>query len=255
MNNLGQITIFVIIAIVIIAAVIGVFLLAGKNIIKINQPSIIDPQQYIDKCAKDSAAEAIRIMLPQGGYITPRNYKLYEDNKIEYLCYNNLYYLPCKVQEPMYMQRLESEITNYSAPLLEECFQSLKLELEKQNYIFEMGKMNVTTELLPNTIRMNIIRDVSLSRQGETRKFQSFKSTINSPLYNLARVAIEIANQESRFCHFEYTGFMILYPDYSIDKEPIGSGQNSSKIYIIGDRNTGKKLNIAIRSCAIPAGF
>jgi hypothetical protein len=251
----SQVTIFIIIGLVIVALIIGYFLLSQKTEIKINQPSMMDPEQYIDKCAKDAAAQAIAIILPQGGYLAPTNFKLYDDNKVAYFCYTNLFYLTCRMQEPMYFKHLENEITTYSTPKIEECFQSLKLELEKSNYNIEMGNMNLATEVIPNAVRIKINRDFSMEKQGEVRKFESFKTALASPLYKLANVAQEIANQEAKFCHFEYQGFMIFYPEFSIDKKPVGSGKDAAKIYIIQDRDSGKKLNIAIRSCAIPPGF
>ena len=48
---------------------------------------------------------------------------------------------------------------------------------------------------------------------------------------------------------------MLFYPNFDIDKKSVGQGETASKIYIIGDRRTGRKLYIAVRSCAIPPGF
>lgn len=254
-NRRSQVTIFIIIALVIVAIIIGYFLLAQRTQTKINQPNLMDPEQYIDKCAKDAASEAVKIMLPQGGFLAPSSYKLYEDSRVAYLCYTNLFYKTCTMQEPMYIQHLQDEITNYSTPIIDECFKQLKLELEKQSYNIELGSMSITTELIPGTARLKINRMISMTKQEETRKYENFKSVFNSPLYNLALIAVEIANNEAKFCNFEYQGFMIFYPDYSIDKKTVGQGTTASKIYIIQDRNSGKKLNIAIRSCAIPAGF
>ena len=48
---------------------------------------------------------------------------------------------------------------------------------------------------------------------------------------------------------------MLFYPRFDIDKKAIGQGATASKIYIIGDRKTGEKLNMAVRSCEVPPGF
>lgn len=251
----SQVTIFIIVAIILIAAVVGFFLIFYKIKPQIFKPSITEPQSYIDKCAKDAASEAIEIMMPQGGYIEPRNYRLYKNDKIAYLCYTNLFYKTCVMQEPVYIKHLEDEITEYIAPKIESCFQYLKEELEKQDYKIDMGDMKTATELATKIVRINIERVFVMSKNEETRKFDLFKTAFNSPLYNLAITAIEIANQEAKYCNFEYLGYMVFYPEFNIDKKSVGQGQEASKIYIIQDRYTGKKLNIAIRSCAIPAGF
>lgn len=255
MKNKSQITIFVIIGLLIIAFILGYFLVASKPKIEISQPSIFEPEQYIAKCARDAAINATSIMMPQGGYVNPKNYKMYEDQKVAYLCYTNQYYKTCTIQQPLYIEFLENEITKEITPKIEECFLGLKSELESKNYKIEMGAMQVNTELATNVIKIKINRMLSLNNQGETQRYESFKANLNSPLYNLAIAALEVANQETKFCNFEYIGFMLFYPEFSITKKSVGSGKEASKIYIIEDRTSGKKLNIAIRSCAVPPGF
>src|SRR3989344_3008285 len=105
-NKRGQVTIYVIIAIFIIAIILFLLLLIkqkGLDII-LPKPSIQTPSEYIEKCARDSAQEAIEIMLPQGGYLNPENYRIYNKNKVAYLCYNHNFYQPCITQEPAYFQ-------------------------------------------------------------------------------------------------------------------------------------------------------
>ena len=118
-----------------------------------------------------------------------------------------------------------------------------------------MERTNVSTKLSKNAARINIKKPLTIEKNGEKRTFDSFTAALNSPLYNLAIVAHEIANQEARYCNFEYLGYMIFHKEFSIDKKSVGQGESAAKIYIIQDRYTGKKLNIAIRSCAVPAGF
>lgn len=254
-NNKAQVTIFIIVAIVIIGAILAYFLLFYQTKPQISVPTIKEPQQYIEKCVEDAATEAVDIMMPQGGYINATHYKLDEGIKVQYLCYNNLFYKPCVMQEPMYISHLQNEITNYIQPRIENCFLFLKSELERENYEIEMGTMSLTTELMTNIVRVKINRLFEMKKQEESRRFESFKINFNSPLYNLAIVAQEIANRESKLCYFESLGFMIYYPKFSIDRKAVGSGEGAARIYIIEDRNTEKKLNIAIRSCAIPAGI
>ena len=256
-NNIkrSQTTIFIIIAVIIVAGVALFFIIMSKTKPTMQRPSMDNPQAYIEQCAQDAALKAIEIMLPQGGWINPTNYKLYEDTKIAYLCYTNLFYKSCTMQEPLYIKHLNDEITSYVNSKIDECFNNLKTELENKKYNVYMESMNVTTELSKNAVRINIKRKLTIERNGESRKFDSFNSVFNTPIYNLAIVAQEIANQEAKYCTFEYIGYMIFYPEYNITKKSIGQGIEASKIYKIQDRYTGKKLNIAIRSCAIPAGF
>jgi hypothetical protein len=250
----AQVTLFIIIAIVIVAVIAFFFIAISGFRPNFQKPEMQDPQAYIEKCARDAASEAIDIMLPQGGYISPTNYKLYQDNKIAYLCYTNLYYLKCKIEEPMYIEHLQNEITGYIQPKIENCFSNLKSTLEEQGYSVNLNSnINVKSQLATGVVRINIEKSMDLQRNGQKLKFENFKASLNSPLSELAFAATEIANQEAKYCYFEYLGFMLLYPSCNIDKKSIGQNINASKIYSIEDRYTGKKLNIAIRSCAIPA--
>ena len=250
----AQVTVFIIIGVVLVAAVIIFFMLYRQGG-GISAPSITEPQQYIEKCTRDVASDAIEIMLPQGGFIEPKTFKLYNNNKVAYLCYNHFYYQRCIMQVPLYIQHLESEITNYITPKVETCFQNLKSDLEKKNYNIGLGEMNITTTLLKDTVKIKIDRILDMSRNEEKRRFDSYKTTFNSPLYNLASVAHEIANQEAKYCYFDYIGYMVLYPKFSIDRKSVGQGLSTSRIYTVEDRYSGKKLWIAVRSCAIPSGF
>ncbi|HLC52957.1 MAG TPA: hypothetical protein VJK03_00280, partial [Candidatus Nanoarchaeia archaeon] len=64
-------------------------------------------------------------------------------------------------------------------------------------------------------------------------------------------VAIEISSQEAKYCYFEYVGYMILHPEFDIQKTALS---DSTKIYTIKDIRTEEVMRIATRSCAIPPG-
>jgi hypothetical protein len=254
LSKRGQITIWVIVAVLIIASIALFFLLKGRQTIKIFKPGMPSPQEYIEKCAKDSALEAVNIMLPQGGYIQPRNYRLYQNNKVAYLCYNNNFYYPCIMQEPMYIEHLEKEIESYIKPKIKDCFYALKQEYRDRHYRVNDGALALNVELNPKQVKINVEKKFEISKE-ETRRFEKFKAKLNSPLFDLAYVAREIANQEAKYCSFEYLGYMLFYPMIEIDKKNIGQADTASKIYIIRDRVTKKSLWIAVRGCAIPPGF
>jgi hypothetical protein len=250
----SQVTIFIIIAIIIVGIIILFFLLSGKNPADVIKVSMPNPQEYIEKCTKDATKQAIDIMLAQGGYINPGNYKLYENNKVAYLCYTNNYYYTCINQQPMYLPFLENEIKSYIESRIKDCFYSLKQEYQNRNYQVNEGSLNLDVQLNPKQVNVNINKRFEVSKE-ETNKFEKFTVKFPNPLYDLAIVAQEIANQEAKYCYFEYLGYSLLYPAISIDKKQVGSEETASKIYIIKDKITGKQLLIAIRSCAMPGGL
>lgn len=252
MRNKAQVTIFIIIAIIIVVVIILLFLFKVKIEIPGTNTRMPPIQQDIEKCVKDSVEQATSIMLPQGGYLEPKNYKLYKDNKVEYLCYQTLYYKPCINQQPAYLEHLKSEIKTYIAPKIEDCFYNLEQEYNSKQYAIEMSPTSLDINLNPKQIEVSINKKIEISKNEENKRYDSFIVKINSPVYDLGVIANEIANQEAKFCYFEYLGYMMLYPEFEISKIDING---ETKIYEIKDRYSNEVLNIAVRSCAMPAGF
>ena len=251
----SQITLFIIVAILIVAVIILFFLLRGKEVTDIIRPEMPDPNREVRQCVEDNVRKAVDFMLPQGGYVNVSNYKLYNGEKVEYLCYTNQYYYPCINQKPMYIQSLEAEIHDYVRPRIKKCFNSLIDEYRGKGYEVGEEPLKLKVGLRPKQIEVGVKKDLSLSKGEKSIQFKEGRYGINSPLYNLAVVAQEITSQEAKFCNFEYIGYALFYPSFEIEKDQVGFGETTSDIYKIKDKNTGKTLNIAIRSCAMPGGL
>jgi len=247
----GQVTLFIIIAIILVGAIFLYFALSGR-LERVLVGVEINPQEYVEKCTKDASEQAINILLPQGGYIEPENYKLFEDSKASYLCYNKGYYYSCINQEPMYIERVEQEIKNYIEPRVKDCFYALEQEYKDRNYAVESGEESISVNLNPKQVGVEIKKKFDISKGEEARSFDEFKVRFNSPVYDLAIIAIEIVNQEARFCNFEYLGYSLLYPSYNIERTDVDGG---TRIYSVEEKISGKKLIFAVRSCAMPAGL
>ena len=249
-NNKGQIAVWVIIAMVIVAAIGAIFLLSDNGIII--KPDSADPRALVEQCARTAVQEAVDIMLPQGGFIEPENYKVYNGIKVAYLCQNLGYFRTCINQHPLFLSEMREEILNYTKPRVEQCFQTMKTEYEKRNYEVDMKDMQINLSYGTGKVFLDMQRKITLSKQGETRNFESFNVEMANPIYDIGKVAQQIADQESKYCYFEYVGYILLYPKYSISKFAFS---DSTKIYTIKDIQSKKEMNIAIRSCAIPPGL
>lgn len=246
----GQITIFVIIALIIVGVIILIFILWRRPTVTISPTE--NPESYIQKCLEDYTKEAIDLLSEQGGDITPEGSVTYQGKNITYLCYNLNFYKPCVNQRPMLIEHIEEQITDYLEPRMRNCFASLKEELEKRNYIIEYRGMNITTDLQTKRVVVTINRKLLMTKNQETRSFDKFRAQISSPIFDLAKVAMEISNQEAQFCNFDVIGFMITYPKWDIEKFRTG---DSDVIYTIKEVSSGEEFTFAIRSCAMPPGF
>lgn len=253
MDKKGQVAIFVIIA-VFVVAVIALFLFAktGKPIISTGQE--FSPERFIGDCVREAVGTTVDEMIPKGGPVNPKDYRMYNNTKVSYWCRNVNYFDPCINQYPRYIYFLGKELKDNIQGDINSCADNLRAELERRNYdvkgTLEVGNMNV--ELKKGVIDVTIPSDLTLSKNGATQHFSQFKTITSSPLYNFGLVAQEITSQEAQFCYFEYAGYTLLYPEFDIS---VYSLSDSTKIYTIKDTRSGKSMHGAIRGCAQPVGF
>lgn len=251
MAKKGQVTIWVIIAIFIVAIILVFFLLQKeKKPLPVTREGV-NPVPFIQSCTRQVVYDTLEKIMPRGGFVSPTNYKLYKNTKVAYLCENEGYFKPCINQHPMFLREVENELLKESYEKINDCFYDLQSELEKRNAKMNFSELNVTISFAPSRINVDIFRETEINEKGENRKFRDFSLKIVHPIYDLIMVANEIASQEAKYCYFEYAGYMIEYPKFDIEKVTL---PDSTKIYNIKERVSNKNLAIAIRGCAIPPG-
>ena len=246
MNKRGQLTIFIIVAIIIV--VIILILLYPRIKSAVSGPSPVDS---IKKCAEDATKQALAKLELQGGTLTPENYILYQDNKIEYSCYTNEYYKPCVMQKPFLKQDIEKEVIGAIEPKVKECFNSLKSQLESRGSYVSVGEIKVDASLIPNSMLININAPTVIKKQTAV-SFNQFKVNVKTPLYDLVMLASSISNYEARYGDSDTLTFMLYYPDIRIEKKVQSEG---STIYILTNKNSNEKFMFAARSIAWPPGY
>ncbi|MCK5342111.1 MAG: hypothetical protein KAR20_01840, partial [Candidatus Heimdallarchaeota archaeon] len=92
---------------------------------------------------------------------------------------------------------------------------------------------------------------ISLVHGESSQNFEDFDTKILSPIYELIKIARDVVNSESQYCHFEYNGYMLLYPKYDIRR----IDYQDSKIYRLIDRRSEMEFKFAVRSCAFAPGI
>jgi len=252
LNRKGQVTIFIIIAILIVVA-IALFFLFRQGIVQLpGGDSDRNPNAVFKSCIEDKLQETSDLILKQGGYVNPNLYKELDGEKISYLCYNSNYYESCINQEPVLIQHLKDEIKDVIESKVESCFRNYESSLKNKGYDVDAVYRDFEVQLVPEKIIIDIDAEITAERNQEVSNEERFVVIFPSRVYDLAVVAQEITSQEARFCNFEQTGFMLLYPQYNIDKFRTGDGDT---IYTIEDRKTKERFKFAVRSCVIPPGF
>ncbi len=249
----AQVAVFVIFAIIIVSLVIVYFLFFQKQGTSIISTGEFNAQEYVSQCVRDRLSEGVDKSLPQGGIFNPRDYRQYQGKKIPYLCKNINYYDACINQYPRYIVTLQDELHNYLGSRIDGCFNSLKAELEKRKYsIKDDNNKNFEVVLEPDFVEVKMQRKISFNKDASSTSLDDFSSKLRSPLYDLSLVTQNVVSQEARFCYFETAGFNLLYPKTDVRRATLS---DYTRIYNIKDKASGKQLNMAIRGCAIPAGF
>jgi hypothetical protein len=250
MNNKAQIAIWVVIAMVLVASIL-LYFFVNRTTITTTQVRF-NPQQAIEQCAKDAVNEATDIMIPQGGFLEPNNYKLYNGTKIVYLCHTPEYFKTCINLHPMLLAEIKEQIKDYTKPKVEQCFDLMKEDAAKRNIVVELGEMKLDVSLALGRIFINITRETKITEKGATSTLKDYDFEIANSIYDLANVAKDIANGESSGCNFNYLSYMFIKQNIDIRKNTLS---DYTRLYKIKDKASGKEMNIAIRSCAIPIGL
>ncbi len=248
----GQVTIFIIIAVVIIGiAILLYFLTSGADTTTPTGFDEENPTRFIQSCLEDEIQDTVELLSLQGGLVTPEFYTLYEGNSVEYVCYTSEYYLGCIVQRPMLISQIRDEIKNEIQEEANACFRQLVENYEDKNYHvqFEAGAMKV--ELLPKRIVTSFDSVLTVDKGGAERH-DSFNVVLNNNLYELVSITNSIIDWESTYGDADTYLYMSYYPDLKVEKKYTS---DSSEIYILTDRNNGNKFQFAVRSGVLPAGY
>jgi len=246
----GQVTIFIIVAIVIV--VLGILIYMFYPQIKSSLGGGEEnPSIFIQTCLEESIQEKANLIELQGGSFEPEFFYQYLGDKIEYLCYTGEYYETCVVQESMLKQHVETEIKSSIQNEVQACFNSLRESYQDKGYNVQMRPGDTIVELLPKRIVTRFDYRVTLTKDG-TENYESFNVVLNNNLYELISIANSILAWEAIYGDAETTTYMNYYPDLKVEKKKETDG---TTIYILTDRNTGNKFQFASRSVAWPPGY
>jgi len=256
-KRIGQTTVWIIFAIVLVIAIILlIYFLKDVNLIT---PPIADApfemQSFLQGCTGKSVLESVDIMLPQAGFIQPRNAVRFDGGDVEYICETFQYYDPCVQQHPMLLNEMEMEIKNYILDDIRNCFDEMEEEFEERGWDMNfVSPLEFDVKLKTGKVVLDITKGTIIESGEDKKTFDSFHIEILSPVYDLAVVALEIASQEGNpnRCYFEHVGYSLTYPRYKIDM--YGLFADGTKVYTINDKKSGKFMRIATRSCVVPRG-
>ena len=240
----SQVTVFIIIAIIVVVGIVVYFLWLEPSYVQRKTPRL----SGFDGCVQDAIEGELGVIGEQAGYVNPEFTYLYGGDDIAYLCYTNLYYQPCIMQVPFLKQHVEANLKMAIADKVNTCYAGSISELKGKGYDVKSGVVVFDVLLEPGRAVVRVEAPTSVSGQ----RFTSFDSNIPSPIYDMLMIATSILQYETKFGDSDTSSIMMLYPDLIIDKIKRSDG---TTVYILTDKLSGTKFQFASRSFAWPAGY
>lgn len=247
MEKRGQIAIFVIIAIIVVAA--AIWFLVRPNISAIVSNNI-DPTQYMRQCIEPELKKDVPLLLDNGGDFSPSSYTSYNDLKFTYLCYTSENYKPCIVQQPLLVSHFQKELEQKIAPIARGCLQTLKQEYESKGYSVNLGQASVNVTVSPQNIVVETNAKMIVSKE-ESRSFDKFSVRMQSQSYDLLSTAESIISFESSLGDAETSLYLQYYPNLVIEKLKKGD----DTLYTLRNVITQEEFRFATRSLVWPQGY
>jgi len=244
MNRRGQVTIFIIVAILIVAGILVYYLWLGPS----SSVRNVERLSGFDGCVQDSLEGKMETIGERGGFVNPDFTYMYDGDDVTYLCYTNLYYKPCVVQSPLIVNKFEDSLELVSKEEIETCYDNSINDLKAKGYDVAKGDISYEIELGPGIIDVKIQAPTSVSGQN----FVNFDSRIPSAMYDLLMIATSIVQYEIAYGDSDVASLMLFYPGVLIEKIKRSDG---TTVYILTDKQTGAQFKFASRSYAWPAGY
>ena len=251
-NKRGQVTIFIIVALLVIAIAALVYILSPGIGFDIGRDSN-NPYDFMKTCLEEDLENNIEIISLQGGSLEPEAYYLYNDYDIEYLCYTNEYYEPCVMQQPLLKNHIESEIKSSIENVAAQCFSSMDESFQKKGYSTNLVAGSLDVNITLDKVLVDFIGYEFMITKGETERYDNFKvELLNNNLYELIMIASNILEWEVAAGYVDVTFYMDYYPKIKVEQDILGDG---TTIYKLEYRDSENKFQFASRSLVWPAGY
>jgi len=176
-NKKAQVTLFIIIAIVIVAIVLIGFVYRDKIFITTQKirPEVVAPvQQLVQACLNVAANDALISVGFQGGYVEPMTYLKTNLSEISYWYYNG------EDKRPS-IENIENELSKYVDLALPLCLRFNPLK----DYNLDYNESNTTVLIKNNTVIFNSNFPISIKKNDLVVDLSDFKETIKINLMNI----------------------------------------------------------------------
>lgn len=205
----GQVTLFIIIAIILVAGIIGFFLLKDRLFVKTFPAKFQPIENYFLDCVKQKAQAGKEILADRGGWIYPPDFSPGSEyapfsSQLDfygigvpywyYLSGNNF----VKEQVPS-ISKMEEQLSRYVKENLDCDFS----DFESQGYTINLTMRNVKVKINELNIDITVDADLNIIKEAESASQTSHKASMDSKLGRFYNSALKIYNYEKQSTFLE----------------------------------------------------
>lgn len=252
MGSDGQVTIWIIVGVIIIAIVALFVILFRIGILPspLNPSVDKNPNSFLRSCLEEDVQKAEQKMMVQGGSLNPELSKTFMFTEegipynITYLCYSQDTFHKCVNQKPGLLLQMGEEMANALQDNVVECFDDLESSYKNAGYDVSISGSGHTVTIQEGEIVVSIEKTVKLSKGDEGSILKDFRVTFPSNLYDFTVIASEIVNSETTKCDYDIQQFLKLNPYKNLAKIRTVDG---SDIYTITERSSEEFFRFAVK--------
>jgi hypothetical protein len=189
-NKKGQLTIFIIIAILIIAVIAVIFFFRPEPNTQGGSPEVSPVYTKTLSCLESTAEDGIFYIALRGGY-----YNIPEQVSVNYLEEETCYYYIDSAKKIPSMEVINSELEKYISENLKYCidFKSLK----EQGFNVEEGDLDINIEINKDEVIVNADYPLTITKGEEVSRFGEFSTDIPVDINKMYLASGEIVSSYS----------------------------------------------------------
>ncbi len=249
MRKRGQVSVFVIIGIVAVAAIIFVFLLFRSVEEKARevrgteeylQSQLGDVKREIEECAGDVANELLDGLYDGGGNLNPERYANYYGKRVNVLCYE------VEEDESCYnFMFTKREVVEQMLPVLEqqikECADEKLIFFEDQDYSINRGEFLLDKDRFifdDARLLITINYPITLVKENDEQTEEKFSAAANTNFWQIAGIAGEIVNSHAKGGDINIVSLGMRNIYFEIDRTLYSEGS----VYMIKSRYGDQRI-------------
>jgi len=246
MDKRGQVTLFIIVAVIIVGVAVAVFLTPRIQVYFTD----VEPNSFLKDCIEQDAREIMNLLAENAGYDSPPSFVEYQGEKFTYLCYTSEFYETCTVQQPLIKRNYELELKKQIEPRARACVEELVEAYESRGYDVQSTPGELNVSFIPGSLMLDFVSPLTVTKENR-QTFQKFSTSINTEMYDLIFTAQSIVASEAVLGNAETLLYLQYYPDLKIEKIL----RDGDTIYILENVISEDKFQFATRSLVWPQGY